>query len=94
MVPFQSQYTSFVCCCQYQWTKLCTSAGFVNTVAGKQHLRSTMHHLWHARGSELTHQGERIERVQRVLGQRDIRSTQGYAALYDLQMRAALEQTP
>lgn len=53
-----------------------------------------MHHLWHARGSELTHQGERIERVQRVLGQRDIRSTQGYAALYDLQMRAALEQTP
>jgi site-specific recombinase XerD len=33
-----------------------------------------------------------MEIIQRVLGHRDPRSTQGYAALHDDQVRAALEQ--
>lgn len=36
-------------------------------------------------------QGQRMEIVQRVLGHRDIRSTQGYAELDDVQVREALE---
>jgi hypothetical protein len=44
------------------------------------------------RGSELVEQGYRMEIVQRVLGHRDPRSTQGYAALHDDQVRAVLEQ--
>lgn len=79
---------------QYQWTKLCTAAGLIDGVAGQHHLRYTMHQLRHTRGSELTHQGQPLEIVQRVLGHRDIRSTQGYAELDDLQVRTALEQPP
>jgi len=38
--------------------------------------------------------GQPLEIVQRVLGHRDIRSTQGYAELDDVQVREALEYGP
>lgn len=79
---------------QYQWTKLCTHAGLVEDRDGTTQLRYTIHQLRHTRGSELTQQGQPLEIVQRVLGHRDIRSTQGYAELDDLQVRAALEHAP
>jgi site-specific recombinase XerD len=41
--------------------------------------------------TELVEQGQRLEIVQRVLGHRDPRSTQGYAELAEAQVRAALE---
>lgn len=77
---------------QYQWTKLCTEAGLIDVYEEGHRLRYTIHQLRHTRGSELTQQGQPIEIVQRVLGHRDIRSTQGYAELDDLQVRAALER--
>ncbi len=79
---------------QYQWTQLCLAAGLVDEVAGKPHLRYTIHQLRHTRGSELVRAGQPLEIVQRVLGHRDIRSTQGYAELDDLQVREALEYGP
>jgi len=72
----------------YQWAKLCAAAGLVDA-AGKP--RYTPHQLRHTRGSELIAQGQRLEIVQRVLGHRDIRSTLGYVALAEAQIRAALE---
>lgn len=77
----------------YQWTKLCSTTGLIDEHAGKHQVRYTIHQLRHTRGSELTQQGQPVEIVQRVLGHRDIRSTQGYAELDDLQVRAALERT-
>jgi integrase/recombinase XerD len=73
----------------YQWGQVCTTAGLVDA-QGKP--RYTLHQLRHTRGSELAEHGQRMEIVQRVLGHRDPRSTQGYAALHDDQVRAALEQ--
>lgn len=73
----------------YQWGHLCAAAGRVDA-QGKP--RYTLHQLRHTRGSELVEHGHRMEIVQRVLGHRDPRSTQGYAALHDDQIRAALEQ--
>ena len=73
----------------YQWGLLCATAGLVDA-QGKP--RYTLHQLRHTRGSELIEHGHRMEIVQRVLGHRDPRSTQGYAALHDDQVRAALEQ--
>jgi len=43
------------------------------------------------RATELVEQGQRLEIVQRVLGHRDPRSTQGYAELAEAQVREALE---
>lgn len=74
---------------QYQWAQLCTKAGLVE-VDGT--LRYTLHHLRHTRGTELVEEGKPLEIVQRVLGHRDIRSTQGYADLSESQVRAALEE--
>lgn len=54
-------------------------------------LRYTLHQLRHARGTELIEKGKPLEIVQRVLGHRDICSTQGYADLSEAQVRAALE---
>jgi integrase/recombinase XerD len=73
----------------YQWAQLCANAGLLNE-HGKP--RYTLHQLRHTRASELIEQGQRIEIVQRVLGHRDPRSTQGYAELNEMQVRAALEQ--
>jgi integrase/recombinase XerD len=73
---------------QYQWAQLCTRTRLVE---GDGRLRYTIHQLRHTRGSELVRQGQRMEIVQRVLGHRDIRSTQGYAELDDVQVREALE---
>ena len=73
----------------YQWRLVCQAAQLVDTT-GKP--RYTLHQLRHTRGSELVEQGQRLEIVQRVLGHRDPRSTLGYAALHDDQVRAALEQ--
>src|SRR5436190_1415990 len=73
----------------YQWGQVCTTAGLVDA-QGKP--RYTLHQLRHTHGSELVEHGHRMEIVQRVLGHRDPRSTQGYAALHDDQVRAALEQ--
>jgi len=53
--------------------------------------RYTLHQLRHTRATELVEQGQRLEIVQRVLGHRDPRSTQGYAELAETQVRAALE---
>ncbi len=47
---------------------------------------------WVTRGSELIAQGQHKDVVQRVLGHRDPRSTDGYAELHDGQVRAALEE--
>lgn len=74
---------------QYQWAQLGRKAGLTEPDGS---LRYTLHQLRHTRGTELVQQGQRLEIVQRVLGHRDIRSTQGYAELDDLQVRAALEQ--
>ncbi|MCK5722201.1 MAG: site-specific integrase [Gammaproteobacteria bacterium] len=46
-----------------------------------------MHQLRHTRGSELLAQGQPIEIIQRVLGQKDIRSTLGYAELSEAQVQ-------
>jgi integrase/recombinase XerD len=75
----------------YQWRQLCTRARLVDDIGTP---RYTLHQLRHTRGSELVEQGQPLEIVQRVLGHRDPRSTQGYAALHDDQVRAALEQGP
>ena len=72
----------------YQWAKLCVAAQLVDAAGAP---RYTPHQLRHTRGSDLLAQGQRLEIVQRVLGHRDIRSTQGYAELQDAQVRAALE---
>jgi integrase/recombinase XerD len=61
-------------------------------VDDKQCIRYTLHQLRHTRGSELVRQGKPVEIVQRILGHRDIRSTQGYAELDDQQLREALER--
>ena len=73
---------------QYQWTQCCTRAGLVEAGGA---LRYTLHQLRHTRGTELVEAGQPLEIVQRVLGHRDIRSTQGYADLTEAQVRAALE---
>jgi integrase len=73
---------------RYKWAKLCRAAGLLDATGAP---RYTSHQLWHTRG-ELIAQGQRIEIVRRVLGQRDIRSTLGYAELREAQVRAALER--
>jgi len=73
----------------YQWSLVCQAAQLVDATGRP---RYTLHQLRHTRGSELVEQGQRLEIVQRVLGHRDPRSTLGYAALHDDQVRAALEQ--
>ncbi|NTW97018.1 MAG: site-specific integrase, partial [Oscillochloris sp.] len=73
---------------QYQWTQRCAKAGLVEADGA---LRYTLHQLRHTRGTELIEEGKALEIVQRVLGHRDIRSTQGYADLSEAQVRAALE---
>lgn len=72
----------------YQWTQFCRRAGLVQEDGT---LRYTIHQLRHTHGSDLVRQGQRMEIVQRVLGHRDIRSTQRYAELDDMQVREALE---
>jgi integrase/recombinase XerD len=74
----------------YQWEQLCQRAGLMESDGT---LRYTIHQLRHTRGSELVQQGQRLEIVQRVLGHCDIRSTQGYAELDDVQVREALAYT-
>ncbi len=69
---------------QYQWALLCKKTGLVEADGS---LRYTIHQLRHTRGSELVWQGVGMVIVQRVLGHRDIRSTQGYAELDVLQVR-------
>lgn len=71
------------------WGQLCAGAGLVDA-DGKP--RYTLHQIRHTRGTELVEQGQRVEIVQRVLGHRDPRSTQGYAELHEQQVREALEQ--
>ena len=73
---------------QYQWARLCSKAGLVEA---DDALRYTLHQLRHTRGTELIEEGKPLEIVQRVLGHRDIRSTQGYADLSEAQVRAVLE---
>lgn len=73
---------------QYQWAQLCSKAGLLEDDGT---LRYTLHQLRHTRGTELVEEGKPLEIVQRVLGHRDIRSTQGYADLSEAQVRAALE---
>ena len=72
----------------YQWARLCRAAGLVDEAGAP---RYTPHQLRHTRGSELIAQEQRMEIV---LGHRDIGSTLGYAELREAQVRAALEGTP
>ncbi len=51
----------------------------------------TVHQLRHTRGIERTEHGQRRERVRRVLGQNDPRSTQLYADMVEYQVRQALD---
>jgi integrase/recombinase XerD len=74
----------------YQWAQVCDGVGLADE-NGKPHY--TLHQLRHTRATELVEQGQRLEIVQRVLGHRDPRSTQGYAELAEAQVRAALEAT-
>ncbi|MBX0330066.1 site-specific integrase [Oscillochloris sp. ZM17-4] len=73
----------------YQWAHACADAGLADD-AGRP--RYTLHQLRHTRATELVEQGQRLEIVQRVLGHRDPRSTQGYAELAEAHVRDALEQ--
>jgi integrase/recombinase XerD len=73
----------------YQWHQVCARAQLVDAAGAP---RYTLHQLRHTCGSELVEQGQPMEIIQRVLGHRDPRSTQGYAALHDDQVRASLEQ--
>jgi integrase/recombinase XerD len=75
---------------RYQWEQICLARGLVDA-EGRP--RYTIHQLRHTRGSELLEQGKSLEIVQRVLGHRDIRSTQRYADLSEAQVRAALERS-
>ena len=75
----------------YQWAQVCKAAALLDD-AGKP--RYTLHQLRHTRASELVEQGHRLEIVQRVLGHKDLRSTQGYAELNEMQVRQALEHHP
>jgi site-specific recombinase XerD len=72
----------------YQWAQGCAGVGLADE-SGKPHY--TLHQLRHTRATELVEQGQRLEIVQRVLGHRDPRFTQGYAELAEAQVRAALE---
>lgn len=72
----------------YQWIQVCESAELLDE--GNKP-RYTLHQLRHTRATELVEQGQRMEIVQRVLGHRDPRSTQGYAELAEAQVRLALE---
>lgn len=73
---------------QYQWTQCCRQARLIED---GDTLRYTLHQLRHTRGTELVEEGKSLEIVQRVLGHRDIRSTQGYVDLSEAQVRNALE---
>jgi integrase len=73
----------------YQWSQTCAAAGLADD-AGRP--RYTLHQLRHTRATELIEQGQPLAIVQRVLGHRDPRSTQGYAELAEAQVRAALER--
>lgn len=74
----------------YQWAQACADVGLADE-NGKPHY--TLHQLRHTRATELVEQGQQLEIVQRVLGHRDPRSTQGYAELAEAHVRAALEET-
>ncbi len=69
------------------WQQLCRAAGLVDADGDPLY---TLHQLRHTRGTELIEQGYRMEIVQRILGHRDPRSTQGYAEVSDLLVRKAL----
>lgn len=71
----------------YQWQQVCRVAGLVDEHGDPLY---TLHQLRHTRGTELIEQGYRMEIVQRILGHRDPRSTQGYAEVSDLLVRQAL----
>lgn len=72
----------------YQWNNVCITANVLDE-QGKP--RYTIHQLRHTRATELIEQGQRMEIVQRILGHRDPRSTQGYAELSEMAVREALE---
>lgn len=71
----------------HQWHRLCVAHEFVNSDGTPLY---TIHQLRHTRATELIEQGLRIEIVQRILGHRDPRSTQGYAELSEMMVRSAL----
>jgi integrase/recombinase XerD len=71
----------------HQWQQLCIRAGLVDA---RNTSLYTIHQLRHTRGTELIEQGHRMEIVQRILGHRDPRSTQGYADISDILVRNAL----
>lgn len=73
----------------YQWRRVCQHAHLVEAAGAPRYI---LHHLRYTCGSKLVEQGQPMKIVQRVLGHRDPHSTQGYAALHDDQVRAALEQ--
>lgn len=73
----------------YQWRQLSVAAGLVDADGDPLY---TIHQLRHTRGTELIEQGYRMEIVQRLLGHRDPRSTQGYAEVSDLLVRQALAE--
>jgi len=74
----------------HQWQQLCIKAELVDAQNTSLY---TIHQLRHTRGTELIEQGHRMEIVQRILGHRDPRSTQGYADISDILVRNALTRT-
>jgi integrase/recombinase XerD len=71
----------------HQWQQLCSRAQLIDE---QNRPLYTIHQLRHTRGTELIDQGYPMEVVQRILGHRDPRSTQGYAEVSDLIVRRAL----
>ncbi len=73
----------------YQWGQLCARAGLV--VAETERPRYTIHQLRHTAASAFIRRYP-IHIVSRMLGHRDLRSTQVYAAITEEQVRAALAE--
>jgi integrase/recombinase XerD len=73
----------------HHWQHLCRQATLVDAAGAPLY---TIHQLRHTRGTELIEAGVRMEIVQRILGHRDPRSTQGYVEISDRLVRQALAE--
>ena len=67
---------------QKAWKRYCAAAGVVGTI----------HQLRHSYATRLINKGVRMEEVQKILGHRNLQTTQRYAAVSDETVRAALER--
>lgn len=66
---------------QKAWQRYCEAAG----------VEATIHQLRHAYATRLVNEGKPIEVIQKILGHRDLTTTQRYAVVSDEMVRRALE---